>query len=58
MRNVKGKDSKGQGTGGYVVKSITEHYGGDYDVYVETVDVDGAELTNVLVKLPIYRDDE
>lgn len=58
MRNVKGKDSKGQGTGGYVVKSITEHYGGDYDVYVEAVDVDGAELTNVLVKLPIYRDDE
>lgn len=58
MRNVKGKDSKGQGTGGYVVKSITEHYGGEYDVYVETVDADGAELTNVLVKLPIYRDDE
>lgn len=57
MRLVKGKESKGQGTGGYVVKSIVEHYGGDYDVYVEKLD-DGAELTFVDVKLPICCEDE
>ncbi len=57
MRLVKGKESKGQGTGGYVVKSIVEHYGGDYDVYVEKLD-DGAELTFVDVKIPIYCEDE
>lgn len=57
MRLVKGKESKGQGTGGYVVKSIVEHYGGDYDVYVERLD-DGAELTFVDVKLPICCEDE
>jgi hypothetical protein len=56
MRGVKGKDSKGQGTGGSVVKSITEHYGGDYDIY--TQDAGDKQLTFVDVKLPIYKGDE
>ena len=56
MKGVKGKDSKGQGTGGSVVKSITEHYGGDYDIY--TKDADGKQLTVVDIKLPIYQTDE
>ena len=56
MKGVKGKDSEGQGTGGYVVKSIVEHYGGDYDVF--TRDWAGRTLTDVIIKLPIYRGDE
>ena len=56
MKGVKGKDSKGQGTGGNVVKNITEHYGGEYDVYTKVV---GDEtLTVIDVKLPIYQADE
>lgn len=56
MKGVKGKDSKGLGTGGSVVKSITEHYGGDYDIY--TKDAGGKLLTVVDIKLPIYQEDE
>lgn len=56
MKGVKGKDSEGQGTGGYVVKSIVEHYGGDYDVF--TREWAGKTLTDVIVKLPIYLEDE
>ncbi len=56
MKGVKGKDSEGQGTGGYVVKSIVEHYGGDYDVF--TREWAGETLTDVIIKLPIYREDE
>ena len=56
MKGVKGKDSKGQGTGGSVVKSITEHYGGDYDIY--TKDASGKLFTVVDIKLPIYQEDE
>lgn len=56
MKGVKGKDSKGQGTGGSVVKSVTEHYGGDYDIY--TMDADGKVITVVDIKLPIYQEDE
>ena len=33
MNGVKSKSSSGFGTGGFVVKSITEHYGGDYDIF-------------------------
>ena len=56
MKGVKGKDSQGQGTGGSVVKGITEHYGGDYDIY--TKGTDGKQFTVVDVKLPIYQEDE
>lgn len=56
MKGEKGKDSDGSGTGGYIVKSITEHYGGDYDVYSERFA--GMWFTHVIVKLPIYHDNE
>lgn len=52
----KGKDSKGNGRGGHIVKSIVEHYGGDYDVYSECFA--GNWFTHVIVKLPIYQDNE
>lgn len=56
MKGVKGKDSNGHGIGGNVVKSIVEHYGGDYDVFVQ--DDSDVKLTCVEVKLPIYRENE
>lgn len=53
MKGEKGKGSDGSGTGGYIVKSITEHYGGDYDIFTHHF----AEqyFTHVIVKLPIYQ---
>lgn len=58
IRGGNGKAGKtaGSGEGGYIVKSIVENYGGDYDIYSET---EGHEcLTTVSVLLPIYRDNE
>lgn len=55
-KGEKGKDSDGSGQGGAFVKSVTEHYGGDYDVYSEQND--GVCLTHVIVKLPIYQSNE
>ena len=53
IKGIKGIDSDGSGTGGYIVKSITHHYGGDYDLFsFKLADID---FTNVIVKLPIYR---
>ena len=56
MKGSPGKGSKGTGAGGYIVKSITEHYGGDYDVYSKRFA--GVWFTHVIVKLPIYHDNE
>jgi len=56
MKGVKGKGSDGEGKGGYIVKSITEHYGGDYDVFSQQFA--GMWFTHVIVKLPIYQDNE
>ena len=56
MKGVKGKGSDGEGKGGYIVKSITEHYGGDYDIYSQQFA--GMWFTHVIVKLPIYQDNE
>lgn len=53
---VKSGDSDGSGTGGFVVKSIAEHYGGDYDIFSR--DSAGEKLTYVIVKLPIYLGNE
>lgn len=52
-KGTKGVDSDGSGTGGYIVKSITHHYGGDYDL--SSTQFAGMNFTNVIVKLPIYR---
>ena len=56
MNGVKSKGSSGWGTGGFVVKSITEHYGGDYDIFSR--DSAGEILTYVIIKLPICLDNE
>ena len=56
IEGEKSGDSKGTGIGGYVVKSIAEHYGGDYDIYSR--DSAGEMLTYVIVKLPIYLGNE
>lgn len=53
MKGNPGKSSKGTGTGGYIVKSIVEHYGGDYDIYSQHFA--GIDFTHVIVKLPIYQ---
>ncbi|MBQ6070084.1 MAG: N-6 DNA methylase [Bacteroidales bacterium] len=52
MRNVKGKDSKGKGEGGNIVKNIVDHYGGDYDIFSDKSN------SFVVIKLPIYQEDE
>lgn len=53
---VKGRNSAGTGIGGYVVKSITQHYGGDYDI--KSTKFADMFFTNVIVKLPIYRKED
>jgi type I restriction enzyme M protein len=55
-KGAKGVDSNGTGTGGYIVKSITRHYGGDYDVH--SIKLMGMNFTNIIVKLPIYRGED
>lgn len=52
-KGTKGVDSDGSGIGGYIVKSITQHYGGDFDIFSSKF----ADMnqTNIIVKLPIYR---
>ncbi|MCQ2344019.1 MAG: ATP-binding protein [Paludibacteraceae bacterium] len=51
LRGEKGGKTAGTGEGGYIVKSIVEHYGGDYEI-------DSDERgTTVTVFLPIYLDD-
>lgn len=53
LRGEKSANSKGSGLGGYRVKSIVRHYGGDYDVIcrrnLQT------STTTIRVLLPIYR---
>ena len=52
-KGAKGANSDGSGTGGYIVKSITQHYGGDFDIFSSKFA--NMDFTNVIVKLPIYR---
>ena len=56
LKGEKAGVTAGTGEGGYIVRSITEHYGGDYDIFSETSD--NESLTTVRVFLPIYRDNE
>ena len=56
LKGEKAGATAGTGEGGYIVRSITEHYGGDYDIFSETSD--NESLTTVRVFLPIYRDNE
>ena len=56
LKGEKAGVTAGTGEGGYIVRSITEHYGGDYDIFSETSG--NVSLTTVRVFLPIYRDNE
>lgn len=47
--------TKNKGTGGYVVKSICEHVGGDFDIYC---DPQSNMPVTVRIYLPIFKDDE
>lgn len=48
LKGEKGAKSKGSGLGGYRVKSITKHFGGDYDVFCHK----GNGLTTIRVTFP------
>ena len=55
LRGEKAGVHAGTGEGGYIVKSIVNHYGGDYDIFTEK---DGEEIwTTIRIYLPIYRND-
>ena len=47
--------TKNKGIGGYVIKSICEHIGGDFDIYC---DPQSNMPATIRVYLPIFRDDE
>lgn len=48
LKGEKGASSKGTGLGGYRIKSITRHFGGDYDVFCNS----SRNRTVIRVKLP------
>lgn len=50
LKGEKGAKSSGSGLGGYRVKSITRHFGGDYDVFCNGVH----NLTTIRVYFPKY----
>ena len=56
LKGEKAGATAGTGEGGYIVRSIVEHYGGDYDIFSETSG--NISLTNVRVFLPIFRGNE
>ncbi len=63
IRGEKAGKTAGSGEGGHTVKSIVEHYGGDYDIFCGAMDFSGAEFDNnvgttVIIHLPIYKNDE
>lgn len=50
LRGEKAGNTGGTGNGGYIIKSIVEHYKGDYDVFMD------ADDTVIRVLLPISRE--
>jgi len=71
IRGEKAGPHAGTGEGGYIVKSIVEHYEGDYDIssvyfYFYFYDEEGRDSENpdvsigsaVIIYLPIYHDNE
>ena len=50
LKGEKSAKSKGSGLGGYRVKSITRHFGGDYDVFCNSV----SNITTIRVYFPKY----
>lgn len=55
LRGEKGGITAGTGEGGYIVRSIVEHYGGDYDLLTQKDQ--GSIWSTVRIYLPIYRND-
>ena len=47
IRGEKAGKTAGTGSGGYIVKSIAEHYGGDYDVFTKE------GITTIRIYLPL-----
>lgn len=63
IRGEKAGETAGSGEGGHTVKSIVEHYGGDFDIFCGALDFYGADFddnigTTVIIHLPIYKSDE
>lgn len=56
LKGEKAGKTGGTGNGGYIVKSIVEHYGGDYDIFF--TEENNRAYTTVRVFLPIHRVDE
>ena len=51
LRGEKAGKTGGTGCGGYIIKSIVEHYGGDYDIF----SISGHKGTTVRIYLPISK---
>ena len=56
IKGEKAGPKSGTGEGGYIVKSIVEHYKGEYDVF--SSETSNGVQTTVRILLPIYRDNE
>lgn len=56
LRGEKGGITAGTGEGGYIVRSIVEHYGGDYDLLTQKDQ--NSIWSTVRIYLPIYRNDK
>lgn len=54
LKGEKGASSNGSGLGGYRVKSITKHFGGDYDVFCNRAQ----NLTSIRVTFPKHNKHE
>ena len=56
LRGEKGGITAGTGEDGYIVRSIVEHYGGDYDLLTQKDQ--NSIWSTVRIYLPIYRNDK
>ena len=56
IKGEKAGPKAGTGEGGYIVKSIVEHYKGEYDIF--PTETNNGVQTTVRILLPIYRDNE
>ena len=56
LKGEKAGATAGTGEGGYIVRSIVEHYKGDFDLF--SIETGNSTLTTIRILLPIYRADE
>ena len=52
LKGEKAGKTAGTGDGGYIVRSIVEHYKGDFDVF--SVETENCVQTTIRILLPIY----